>query len=62
MMRAQLDDIRDRGEPIAALWASEEVIYRRFGYGLASLAGEIALASGYTASARGAGAQPRPRA
>lgn len=47
MMRAQLEDIRERGEPIAALWASEEVIYRRFGYGLASLAGEIALASGY---------------
>ena len=48
MMRAQLDDIRDRGEPIAALWASEEVIYGRFGYGMASLAGEIALSSGYT--------------
>lgn len=47
MMRTQLADIRDRGEPIAALWASEEVIYRRFGYGLASFAGEIELASGY---------------
>jgi predicted acetyltransferase len=47
MMRAQLEDIRDRGEPIAALWASEEVIYRRYGYGLASLAGEIAVGSGY---------------
>jgi predicted acetyltransferase len=47
MMRTQLEDIRERGEPIAALWASEEVIYRRFGYGLASLAGEIELASGY---------------
>ena len=48
MMRAQLEDIRDRGEPIAALWASEEVIYRRFGYGLASHVGEIELASGYS--------------
>ena len=48
MMRAQLEDVRSRGEPIAALWASEEVIYRRFGYGLASLSGEIELASGYT--------------
>jgi predicted acetyltransferase len=47
MMRAQLEDIRERGEPIAALWASEEVIYRRFGYGLAALAGEMELASGY---------------
>jgi len=47
MMRAQLEDVRRRGEPIAALWASEEVIYRRFGYGLASLAGEIGIPSGY---------------
>jgi predicted acetyltransferase len=48
MMRTQLEDIRDRGEPIAALWASEEMIYGRFGYGMASLAGETALPSGYT--------------
>ena len=48
MMRTQLEDIRERGEPIAALWASEEVIYRRYGYGLASFAGEIELASGYS--------------
>ena len=47
MMRTQLEDIRDRGEPIAALWASEEVIYRRFGYGLASLSCEIGVPSGY---------------
>jgi predicted acetyltransferase len=37
LMRAQLDDIRERGEPLAALWASEETIYRRFGYGVATL-------------------------
>ncbi len=37
MMRAQLDDVRERGEPVAALFASEEVIYGRFGYGMASL-------------------------
>ena len=47
MMRAQLEDIRERGEPIAALWASEEAIYRRYGYGLASLSCEMALPSGY---------------
>ena len=41
MMRAQLEDVRERGEPVAALWASEEVIYRRYGYGLASLSGEM---------------------
>jgi predicted acetyltransferase len=46
-MRAQLEDIRDRGEPLAALWASEEAIYRRFGYGLASLGCELSLQRGY---------------
>jgi predicted acetyltransferase len=49
MMRAQLEDVRDRGEPIAALWASEEVIYRRFGYGFASFTGEICLEREYAA-------------
>jgi predicted acetyltransferase len=44
MMRAQLDDIHERGEPIAALWASEETIYGRYGYGMASFAGDISLA------------------
>jgi predicted acetyltransferase len=43
MMRVQLDDVRERGEPIAALWSSEGPIYGRFGYGMASLHGEIAL-------------------
>jgi predicted acetyltransferase len=37
MMRAQLADARERAEPIAALWASEETIYGRYGYGMASL-------------------------
>jgi len=37
MMELQLTDVRERGEPIAALWASEETIYGRFGYGMASL-------------------------
>lgn len=41
LMRAQLDDVRARGEPLAALWASEETIYERFGYGVASWSGEI---------------------
>jgi predicted acetyltransferase len=36
MMRHQLADIHDRGEPLAVLWASEAVIYGRFGYGLAT--------------------------
>jgi predicted acetyltransferase len=43
MMRRQLDDVHERGEPLAALWASEETIYTRFGYGMASLQGEMSL-------------------
>jgi predicted acetyltransferase len=47
LMRAQLEDAHERGEPIAALWASEETIYGRFGYGLAAWCGEISLAHEY---------------
>src|SRR5581483_5320946 len=36
MMVEQLDMIREREEPIAALWASEDTIYGRYGYGQAS--------------------------
>lgn len=36
LMRRQLTDIRDRGEAIAVLWASEAGIYGRYGYGQAS--------------------------
>ena len=43
MMRFQLDDVHRRGEPLAALWASEGGIYQRFGYGLASLRAGIKM-------------------
>lgn len=36
LMAAHFEEIRDRGEPLAALWASESSIYRRFGYGEAA--------------------------
>lgn len=36
MMRRQLEEIRERGEPLAGLFASEGSIYGRFGYGLAA--------------------------
>jgi predicted acetyltransferase len=36
LMRRQLDDVHERGEPLAALYASEAVIYGRFGYGMAA--------------------------
>jgi predicted acetyltransferase len=49
LMRAQLDACRAHGEPVAYLWASEETIYGRYGYGLASLVGDIDLARERTA-------------
>src|ERR671924_210329 len=48
MMRAQLDAVHERGEPVAVLWASEDQIYTRFGYGLASLQGEIDVSRAYS--------------
>ncbi len=36
MMRHQLEQVAERGEPLAALWASESLIYGRFGYGPAT--------------------------
>ena len=62
LMRRQLADVRDRGEPLAVLWASESVIYGRYGYGRASwqLAftlrrGEGGLAPGRPGRGRGPG-------
>jgi predicted acetyltransferase len=36
MMKHQLDDLHERGEPLAILWASEAAIYGRFGYGISA--------------------------
>jgi predicted acetyltransferase len=52
MMTEQLRDVHERGEPIAALWASEETIYGRFGYGLAAWAGEAKLPREWSAFAQ----------
>jgi predicted acetyltransferase len=41
MMDTQLRDVHERGELLAALWASEETIYGRFGYGIAAWAGVL---------------------
>jgi predicted acetyltransferase len=43
MMRAHIDQAQELGEPIAALWASEETIYGRYGYGRAAFAGDISI-------------------
>ena len=46
MMRRQLADVRDRGELLAVLWASESVIYSRFGYGRAMWHADFTLRRG----------------
>jgi len=48
MMRSQVDAARARGEPVAVLWATEDTIYGRFGFGMASMAAEIDVARGHT--------------
>ncbi len=64
MMRRQLADIASRGEPVAALFASESVIYGRYGYGCAS--GQLSLTiraregALNPAAAPGAGTGPGP--
>ena len=37
MMRHQIDGIHERGEPLAALFATESGIYGRFGYGIGAV-------------------------
>jgi predicted acetyltransferase len=46
LMRRQLADVRDRGEPVAVLWASESVIYSRYGYGRAMWHADFTLYRG----------------
>jgi predicted acetyltransferase len=43
LFRAQLDDMRARGEPVSALHVSEAGIYSGFGFGQASFLGEISV-------------------
>jgi predicted acetyltransferase len=52
MMRAQLDDFRARSEPLALLWASEDTIYGRFGYGMASQVAEVTIPRQHSSFAR----------
>src|SRR5215813_13027968 len=44
MMRALLDACYNQREPVAYLWATEDTIYGRFGFGLASFTAEMDLA------------------
>jgi predicted acetyltransferase len=52
LMRRQLADVQDRGEPLAVLWASESVIYSRFGYGRAMWHADFTLYRGEGTLAR----------
>ncbi|MCA1195179.1 GNAT family N-acetyltransferase [Saccharopolyspora sp. 6V] len=44
LMRAQLTELRERGEPLAVLHASETRIYPRFGYGLGTRSQRVQVA------------------
>jgi predicted acetyltransferase len=52
MMRHQIKDIHERGEPLAGLFASESIIYGRFGYGIGSLYERWVIERQYNAYAR----------
>jgi predicted acetyltransferase len=52
MMRRQLADVRDRGEPVAVLYASEATIYSRYGYGRAMWHADFVLQRGEGALAK----------
>jgi predicted acetyltransferase len=60
LMRRQLADVRDRGEPLAVLWASESVIYSRYGYGRASWGCNFTLKRGEGTLTRAAAAAASP--
>ena len=61
IMRRQLADIRDRGEVVAALFASEAGIYGRYGFGAASTELTLTVKRGESVVAPAAGPAPRLR-
>jgi predicted acetyltransferase len=61
MMRRQLDDIHERGEPLAGLWASESIIYDRYGYGPAAEGVELRIDRLRTTLAHGSQPSGRTR-
>lgn len=61
LMRRQLADIRERGESVAALYASEAGIYGRFGYGRASANLAFRVRTGSTGFVAGAPHDPSLR-
>lgn len=61
LMRRQLRDVYERGEPIAALYASEAGIYGRFGYGRAADQLTLRIATPRSAFVRNAPRDPALR-
>lgn len=59
MMDAHFGDVQERGEPIAALWASDSGIYGRFGYGIAAREAELDISRDHSSFHRLA-APPAP--
>lgn len=52
MMRYQIDGIHERGEPLAALFATESAIYGRFGYGVGSVHEQWSIEKAHNAYVR----------
>jgi len=59
LMRAELDDMRERGEAVAALHASEGGIYGRYGYGRATYLASVSMDAERSGYVRGY--EPRGR-
>lgn len=61
LMRTQLDDAHSHGEPLSILWASEEIIYQRFGYGLGSTQMSVEVDRGHVGFRNDPGPSGRAR-
>lgn len=51
-MQRQVEDMREHGEATGILWASESIIYGRFGYGLATNQAELKIRRSHSAFSR----------
>jgi predicted acetyltransferase len=45
LMKRQIEDLRERGDAFAYLWASEAAIYHRYGYGAGAMTGTFKISS-----------------
>ncbi len=52
MMRRQLEDVHERGEPFAALYATESIIYGRYGYGVGAFEEDWSIDTRHSAYAQ----------